>query len=86
MCEGFSAGPDERCPECNGEGEFKLTCCPGEFVTADAWDALEAAELYEKGLPPVMGGSEDQAAVFVDAARFAWNEEAKWKAQLGILG
>jgi len=43
---------------------------------------LDAAELYEKGLPPEHGGTLDQAADFVRAARFVWNEEARCKRQL----
>ena len=48
------------------------------------WELIALAELYEKGLPPVAGGALDQAAAFVDAVRFVWAEQARWKARLGI--
>jgi hypothetical protein len=41
---------------------------------------VDAAEMYEKGLPPVHGGTLDQAADFVRACRAVWNEEARCKA------
>ena len=41
---------------------------------------IQCAELFRKGLPPVAGGSLDQAAIFVDAARFVWGEQAYWRA------
>ena len=43
------------------------------------------AELFEKGLPPVHGGVLDQAQIFLDAARFIWAEQARWRAELGIV-
>ena len=61
-----------------------LTACPLEYVTDDVWQMLDAADLLEKGLPPVHGGSLDQTRVFIDAARFAWSERDRWRAQLGL--
>jgi hypothetical protein len=43
---------------------------------------VDAAEMYAKGLPPVHGGTLDQAADFARACRTVWNEEARAKAQL----
>jgi len=48
------------------------------------WRAIDATDLLERGLPPVGGGSLDQAQVFIDAARFIWAERRRWKAELGI--
>lgn len=42
------------------------------------------ADFFKKGLPPVYGGVLDQAQIFLDAARFIWAEEARWRAELGI--
>ena len=39
------------------------------------------AGLYEKGLPPVAGGSLDQAGVFIAAVEFIWQEEKQYKAE-----
>lgn len=45
---------------------------------------LDAVELLEHGLPPVGGGSLDQTACFAQCLRFIRDEEAAWKAKLGI--
>jgi len=50
-------------------------------VPAEAFETVDLAGLLEKGLPPVAGGMLDQAKVFLDAARFVWNEEARAKAE-----
>ena len=77
-CEG------DGCAECK-DGNIDITECPLNLITADVWQAIRFAELYEKGLPPVAGGAMDQAKVFVDAAQFIMNEKAYWKSKLGIL-
>ena len=81
-----------ECPACGGrgcdecrDGRWDLTMCPKRFVTADIWQVVELAELYEKGLPPEPGGSLDQSQSFVQAARFVWSERAHWKNKLGIM-
>lgn len=71
------------CPACR-DGKIDIPCCPLELITQDDWDVIELAGLYKKGLPPVAGGSLDQAAGFLAAARFIWSEEAVHKKQLGI--
>jgi len=70
------------CDDCGGGGSLRLTGCPRRTIPRAAWEMLDAAELYEKGLPPEHGGTLDQAADFVRAARFVWNEEARCKRQL----
>jgi len=40
---------------------------------------LECAEMFKLGLPPVAGGTLDQAAAFTEAARFAWQETDYWE-------
>jgi nitrogen-specific signal transduction histidine kinase len=37
---------------------------------ADAFLMLEAAEDYDRGIPPISGGRDAQAQVFLDAVRF----------------
>jgi hypothetical protein len=44
------------------------------------------ADLYEKGLPPVSGGSLDQSAYFVEACAFWWAETSRLKRELKIYG
>lgn len=71
-----------NCPACKGSGKERITQCPMELVSREAWDVIELAELYEKGLPPVAGGAMDQAAAFVEACRLIWATQKKWKQQL----
>lgn len=68
------------CAECEERGELVIVGCPAEQIGADVLLALEMIRLLDKGLPPLAGGALDQTAVFLDAARFVWTEEARWKA------
>ncbi|MGA1979457.1 MAG: hypothetical protein ABSG99_02675 [Sedimentisphaerales bacterium] len=85
-CEGKYENEDKswKCPECK-EGQIDVTECPLDLITEDVWQAMQLAELYEKGLPPIAGGAIDQAKIFIDAAQFIMNEKAHWKSKLGIL-
>jgi hypothetical protein len=69
------------CDDCEKRGYWELDRCPRELVTGDVWDVIEAADLFAKGLPPMAGGTRDQAAAFLTAARIVWAEEARWKAE-----
>ena len=71
----------EGCYGCAGAGHFDLTSCPVGFVDAEIWDLLGYAGLYEKGLPPVDGGTLDQARWFSEFCRFVWNEQSYQKAK-----
>ena len=62
-----------------------LTGCPLDYVTDDIWTAIDYAELYEKGLPPIAGGALDQAQIFLDACKLILAEKAYWKKRLKIL-
>ncbi|MHC4617208.1 MAG: hypothetical protein ACYTEQ_05585 [Planctomycetota bacterium] len=73
------------CRDCEQTGRLRLTQCPLAYVSRDIWQGIEYAELFEKGLPPVAGGVADQAKVFIDIARFIWQEQAYWKGKLGIM-
>ncbi len=67
------------CADCKETGTFELTQCPIEWLEDEIWHMIELAELYEKGLPPVAGGSLDQTAYFIRFARMVMNENAKYK-------
>jgi hypothetical protein len=56
--------------------------CPKASIGAETWEAIELAELYRKGLPPVAGGSMDQAAGFVTACRQIWADRAAMTASM----
>ena len=77
-------GDKDDCPECKGTGIFTVTRCPLDEVTQDVWDALDYADLYEKGLPPIAGGALDQAYAFTQACSFIWSEKARHEAELRI--
>lgn len=61
---------------------LELTCCPLEYVTADVWEAIRFAALYEKGLPPIGGGALDQCNVFLAAVEMIRAEQERWKREL----
>lgn len=71
------------CRHCGPDGLLHVTDCPLHVVPDEAWQLLRLARLYEKGLPPVAGGALDQAAAFVEACDFVWNEEKYWKLKQG---
>jgi hypothetical protein len=81
---GTDAEPIEvECPGCNGEGcdqcahgEFRIVGCPNAFCK-DMGPVVELCDLFEEGLPPIAGGSLDQSAWFIEAARRLKNEEAR---------
>lgn len=74
MCGGAGCG------ECKG-GRFEIGECPKRYVDSDTWALIQAAELYEKGLAPVHGGTLDQTAWFLQAAECVWGERERWLAQ-----
>lgn len=74
---------EKGCDACAGRGYLTLTSCPSQ-QTGDAFTVMEAAGLYEKGLPLVAGGQLDQPNWFLHACRFLWSDQARLKRQLGI--
>jgi len=55
------------------------------WIGAEVWELLQYADLYQKGLPPIVGGALDQSASFVAACRYIWAEQAARKADAGIM-
>lgn len=70
-CEGTAI----ECESCNMTGEFKVTCCPNEYV-GDVRNAIPLFDLFAKGMPPISGGVLDQANWFVAAYRTLQQEES----------
>jgi hypothetical protein len=77
-----------ECPKCDGEGceecdggHIVIEGCPNTYCR-EISNTVGLIDLYEKGLPPVQGGSLDQSVWFVEAAKVLNNEEAKVKAEL----
>lgn len=73
------------CDECENKGTITITCCPLEMITNDVWQIIQLVEFYEKGLPPIAGGTLQQAKVFNDAALFIMHEKQYWKSKLGAF-
>ena len=73
------------CEQCNQTGKIVIDQCPMDLIDSEIWEFLGFADLYKKGLPPIAGGALDQAQNFLMACRFAFGEQAYWKAKLGIL-
>jgi len=73
------------CAGCKGTGQMEITRCPLEIIDAETAELIELAALFKKGLPPIAGGSLDQAQSFLAAARFVFREEARLKAELGVI-
>lgn len=74
------------CAECGDRGQFAVTQCPQLELTPDMNAVIELAELMRRGLPPIRGGSLDQAQQFLDAARLINSETAYWTYKLNPLG
>jgi hypothetical protein len=76
-----------ECQDCNGEGcqhcvhgWVRIVGCPNKQCSPVV-DVVELVDLYAKGLPPIAGGSLDQAAWFIEAAKRLEIEEATIKAE-----
>jgi hypothetical protein len=77
-------GCRHRCLSCGGSGRVRIERCPMGGLGEGVWAILQAADLAERGLWPVRGGADDQAAVFLEAALRVWRETAYWRAELGL--
>lgn len=74
-----------QCPTCRGtgcsnckDGFIELTKCHN-VECREMIDVASLIELFENGLPPVAGGSLDQTAWFLDAARELKTFNAEYK-------
>jgi len=66
MLKCFMCG-ETGCDECNQTGRITITGCPLRFIDDDIWNVIELCRLYDKGLPPIAGGSLDQMRAFIVA-------------------
>jgi len=86
--KGTDSDPIEiECPLCNGngcdecnDGSWVLDGCPNQYCS-ELVQFVSMADLFAEGLPPIAGGSLDQAASFVDAVRTLKSEEQRIKAE-----
>lgn len=79
--------PPSPCPHCHGAGWTPFTGCPSAFVQEptggpiDIWDLIEAANMADKGVWPMGGGTQDQTQAFYDGAREWWRQSRKWQSK-----
>jgi len=64
------------CGECEDRGAFVVEGCPNDFCQGIG-PSITLFDLFEKGLPPIVGGALDQSVSFVQAAAFFSNEERR---------
>lgn len=78
----MESGIQIECPSCSGygcehckDGQVEIGCPRQE--TSGMVSLCEAIDLFHEGLPPVAGGSLDQSASFVEAARALKRQEER---------
>ena len=84
--KGTEAEPIEiMCPACDEKGcdhcdngYVTIIGCPEQYCR-EMVPVIDLIDLYNKGLPPVAGGSLDQAAWFISAQKQMRYEEASVK-------
>jgi hypothetical protein len=75
-----------ECPECNGlgceqcndSGYVSVEGCPTEFARP-VFPTVRLIEFFEKGMPPISGGTLEQSASFLRAVSFFQQDEASLK-------
>jgi len=60
-------------------GRFELETCPLEMVDEPTVRLIELARLFHRGLPPVAGGTLDQASGFLAVAGFVADEDERYR-------
>lgn len=77
-----------ECPSCDGGGcdecnigSVRLSGCPSLYCGSVA-TAVGLIELFERGLPPVAGGTLDQSVSFIEASRILRSDEAKLRNEM----
>jgi hypothetical protein len=65
---------EQGCGDCNGEGFFYVRGCPKQEIDLELYHVIKLADYLESGLPPVAGGSLNQAAWFMDFSRLLRSE------------
>jgi hypothetical protein len=67
------------CDECT-EGRIAIQGCPKQYCR-EIVPSISLIDLFQKGLPPVAGGTLDQSVWFLEAAKILGNEEAQAKSE-----
>ena len=70
------------CSGCKQMGEVLINHCPQLELDEEILELIGLAELFQKGLPPVAGGTLDQTPWFLQFARCVFNELTTRKNEL----
>lgn len=90
--EGGKEPVEYECPICNGTGQncehckdgfIALAECPNMFCR-EISDTVGLRDLYHEGLPPIAGGSLDQAFWFLEADKRLTMEDSLIKAERDV--
>ena len=66
------------CEQCEKTGGIKIAGCPNVACSQMA-PTIDLIDMFHGGMPPIIGGVLDQAAWFIDAAKWLKRDEAKAK-------
>jgi hypothetical protein len=76
-----------ECISCDGvgcedciEGRVQISGCPKKYCR-EVVPAISLIDLFQKGLPPIAGGTLDQSVWFIEAAKILGYEEAQAKSE-----
>jgi len=71
QCDGFG------CDECN-QGQIRIDGCPQQYCK-EIVQSIGLIDLFNKGLPPIAGGTLDQSVWFLEAVNVLSNAETQAK-------
>ena len=74
-----------ECPQCDGhgcdecnQGQIRIDGCPQQYCK-EIVQSIGLIDLFNKGLPPVAGGTLDQSVWFLEAVNVLSNAETQAK-------
>lgn len=70
---------EKQCPECMGQRMYSPSSCPHTVNTGTCDKAFEAYAIWKnENMPPIIGGSQDQAKSFLQMVKFLDSVIYKW--------
>jgi hypothetical protein len=73
---------EQLCDDCQNQGFFLVDDCPKQAIDLELYQATRLAGFLDSGLPPVAGGTLNQAAWFLDFAACLKSETGMAEAEL----
>lgn len=68
---------EQGCEACGDTGRIELTGCPRQFVDLELYQLVKLVDWFEKGVPPVAGGSLNQSEWFLNFASLLTSETSR---------